>query len=210
MIDFYYQETTYSLKYQIVGSPEGATLSLSSENILAVSGVTTGSVPTINNGYHFVGWFYDEACTRAVPAEWVDDTTYQIAPQSDGVWLASHTYYAKVDPDFTSLTISTVGCADVDDDQVFIFRITGTSDLTVGVDLTVTISGNSSVTIDSLPIGSYLVTEDSLWSYRYTPDDISKTISLSIDSTKNQLTFSHIRSTVKWLDGNSSERYTYD
>lgn len=210
VIDFYYQETTYSLKYQIVGSPEGATLSLSSENILAVSGVTTGSVPTINNGYHFVGWFYDEACTRAVPAEWVDDTTYQIAPQSDGVWLASHTYYAKVDPDFTSLTISTVGCADVDDDQVFIFRITGTSDLTVGVDLTVTISGNSSVTIDSLPIGSYLVTEDSLWSYRYTPDDISKTISLSIDSTKNRLTFSHIRSTVKWLDGNSSERYTYD
>ena len=210
IIDFYYQETIYSIKYQIVGSPEGATLSLSSENILAVSGVPTGSIPQISNGYHFVGWFYDEACTSAVPAEWVDDTTYQITPRNDGVWLASHTYYAQVDPDFASLTINTVGCADVDDGQIFIFRITGTSDLTADVDVTVTVVGNSSVTIDELPVGGYLVTEVSSWSYRYTPDAASKTITLSVISANNRLTFSQVRSSTKWLDDNDNEKYIYN
>ena len=210
VIEFFYQEATYSLKYQIVCIGDGATLSTMSENILAVSGIPSGSTPYISSGYHFVGWYYDEACTHPVPDEWVDSETKHITPSSGGVWLASHTYYAKVDPDFTSLTITTVGCADVDGEQIFIFRVKGTSDISADIDVTVTVTGNSSVTVEQLPVGSYTVTELSEWSYRYTPDAESKDIGLSVVAASNLLTFSHIRTTTKWLDGNSSAENNYN
>ena len=208
VIDFYYQETTYSIKYQIVG--EGAALSLSSENILAVSGEPTGSVPYVNSGYHFVGWYYDETCLAPVPSEWVDEQTHQIQPRNSGVWLSNHTYYAKIDPDFTSLTINTLGCAGVDEDQIFIFTVRGDSDNCAHINLTITIVGNSAVRVDNLPIGSYTVTELTAWSYRYTPDAITKSITLSINQSSNSLTFSHIRTTTQWLDGNDSEKNDFN
>ena len=209
VIEFYYQEITYSLKYQIVGSTDGATLSMTSENILAVNGVPSGSTPYINSGYHFVGWYLDEACTRPVPIEWIDGATNHLTPESDGVWLASHVYYAKVDPDFVSLTVSTIGCADVDDGQIFIFNIVGLAGATRNINLTVTVIGNSSVTINELPIGNYTVTELTDWSYRYTPDAVSKSIGLTVTGA-NSLTFSHIRTNTKWLDSNASNENVYD
>ena len=210
VIEFYYQETIYSLKYRIVGSVDGASLSISSENILAVSGKPSGSVATVKSGYHLVGWYYDEACTRPVPAAWVDTASGKITPKSDGVWLASHTYFARIDPDFTSLKISTLGCSDVDENQVFIFNVKGTSENCSNVSLNVTVVGNSSVNIDHLPVGTYTVTELTDWSYRYTPDGSSRSIQLSIDDAKNVLTFSHIRSKTKWLDGNAVAENDFD
>ena len=210
VIEFYYKESTYSIKYQIVGSPDGATLSLNSENLLAVSGEPTGSLPYISNGYHYVGWYLDEACTHPVPADWVDEDTKLITPKSDGVWLSSHTYYVKIDPDFTSLTISTLGCADVDEGQIFIFNVKGTSENCQDVNLTVTVVGNSSAVVENLPIGSYEVTELEDWSYRYTPDSVSKSITLAISPDSNKLTFSHVRSITKWLDGNSNAQNNYN
>ena len=210
VIIFYYQETTYSLRYRIVGATDGANLSISSENISAVSGQPNGSQPYVSSGYHLVGWYYDEACTKPVPMEWVDDETGKITPQSNGVWLASHTYFAMVNPDFTSLTISTLGCSDVDENQVFIFNVKGVSGNCNSIDLNVTVVGNSSVSVDHLPIGSYTVTEITDWSYRYTPDNTSKGIQLSVDKTKNTLTFSHIRSKTKWIDGSAEAKNKFN
>lgn len=207
VIEFFYQETNYSLKYQIVG--EGATLSLSSENVTAVSGVATGSTPNVESGYHFVGWYYDEGCTRPVPSDWVNEETNRIRPKSDGVWLANHTYYAKVDPDFTSLTITTVGCGDVDAGQIFIFCVKGISDGCNNINITVTVVGNSSVTVDKLPIGTYSVTELSDWSFRYTPDSAVKNVTLQVAQV-NGLTFSHVRTTTKWLDGNDNSQNDFN
>ncbi len=204
IIDFYYQEAIYSLKYEIVGTSEAGTLSMSSENITAVTGQPTGSIPYVSAGYHYVGWYLDAACTCPVPAEWVDSANYQLLPQSDGVWLANQVYYVKIDPDFTSLTINTIGCADVDEGQIFLFRVKGVSEDCANVDLTVTVVGNGSVTIEQLRVGSYTVTELKEWSYRYTPDSASKDIELSVNVTDNRLTFSHIRSVTKWLDGNDN------
>lgn len=210
VVSFYYQETIYSIKYQIVGSPEGATLSLTSENILAVSGSPTGSLPYITGGYHYVGWYLDEACSRPVPAEWIDEETKQITPVSDGVWLSNRTYYIKIDPDFTSLTINTLGCADVDEGQIFIFNVKGVTENCADINLTVTVVGNSSVVIEKLPVGTYSVTELEKWSYRYTPDSVERNISLAISPDTNIVTFSHVRSVTKWLDGNSNEKNNYN
>lgn len=210
VIEFYYKESTYSIKYTIVGSPDGGNLSLMSENIDAVSGIPTGSMPILNYGYHFVGWFFDENATYPVPAEWVNPVNNEIIPQNDGVWLENHVFYAKIDPDFTSLKISTVGCSDVDAGQVFIFKVQGTDALTSSVNLTVTVVGNGSITISSLPIGNYTVTELTDWSYRYTPDSVSKDISLSVLASNNSLVFSQIRTSTHWLDGNAGAVNNYN
>lgn len=210
VIVFYYQEAVYTLKYQIVGSPDGATLSMTSENINAVSGNPNGSMPYIDSNHHFSGWYLDEACTRPVPAEWVDEESMKITPQSDGVWLANHTYFVKIEPNHTSMTISTLGCADVDDGQIFIFSVKGLSDNCLDVNLMITIIGNSTAVIEQLPLGSYSVTELTEWSYRYTPDSVTKDITLAINESNNKLTFSHVRTNTHWLDGNAGAKNNFD
>ena len=210
VIVFYYQEAVYTLKYQIVGSPDGATLSMTSENINAVSGNPNGSMPYIDSNHHFSGWYLDEACTRPVPAEWVDEESMKITPHSDGVWLANHTYFVKIEPNHTSMTISTLGCADVDDGQIFIFSIKGLSDNCLDVNLMITIIGNSTAVIEQLPLGSYSVTELTEWSYRYTPDSVTKDITLAINESNNKLTFSHVRTNTHWLDGNAGAKNNFD
>ena len=204
VIEFYYQETIYSLKYQIIGYDGCGSLSMSSENILAVSGEAGGSTPTINSGYHFAGWYLDAACTKPVDASWVDGETYHITPKNDGVWLSNATYYAKIDPDFTTLTITTRGTSSADAGQVFMFRIKGNADKAAAIDITVSVAGDNMITISDLPIGSYTVTELTEWSFRYTPDSVSKSIELSVDATKNALTFDHTRDMTSWLDGNGN------
>jgi hypothetical protein len=205
VIEFFYEESTYSIKYQKVGTPDGATLTMSSELINAVSGDPTGSRPIMLRGYHYEGWFLDSACTIPVPEEWVaDDMT--LTPVRDGVWLSDKTYYVKIAPDYTSLTVKTLGVADVDKGEIFIFRIQGISAECSAVDLRVTVVGNSSVTVTNLPIGEYSVTEISSWSFRYTPDSENKVISISyVDESKNVVTFSHVRTNTKWLDGNDNK-----
>jgi len=210
VIEFYYEESVYSLKYQTVGSPDGARLSIESENVKAVTGTPVGSQPLMNSGYHFVGWYFDEACTRPVPEEWVNPDNHRISPVSDGVWLASHTYFARIEPDFTSMTVGVIGCADVDAGQTFFFRIQGVSDNCLGVDITVTVVGNSSVTVNTLAVGEYRVTELTAWSYRYTPDSAEKLLTLGVIPSANEVTFSHARSVTKWLDGNASADNVYD
>lgn len=203
VINFYYQEAVYSIKYQIVG-PEGAgQLSMTSENVMAVTGNPGGSYPIVSSGYSFHGWYFDEACSHPVNSSWVDPETNRITPVRDGIWSQNHTYYAKIDPDFTTLTISTLGAFDIDESQVFIFRIKGTSEATLGTELTVMVIGNSSVTVANLRVGDYEVTELVDWSPRYLPDSEAKGISLSANASKNNLLFSHIREESKWMDGNN-------
>lgn len=202
VINFYYQETVYSLKYQIVGLDGCGALTIQSENITAVTGQPNGSVPTAATGYHFVGWYLDADCTQAVDAAWVDDN-FRLVPQTDSIWLGNRTYYAKFDPDFTSLTIHTLGAQDVDENQAFIFCVQGTSEDTQDVDITVSVMGNGSVTISNLRIGMYVITQVLDWSYRYSPDSESKEVTLSVNVEKNTVTFTQTRTQNQWLDDNS-------
>ncbi|MBO5355233.1 MAG: InlB B-repeat-containing protein [Clostridia bacterium] len=207
VIDFYYKESTYALKYTIVGAAEGGNLTQTSENVFAVSTKkANGSAPILYKGYKFVGWFLDEACSKPVPAEWVDVDGKLTPDQDNGgeLWLSNRTFYAKIEPNVTSMTISTYGASNIDAGQVFIYRIQGTSESVNHIDFTVTVTGNSTVTISDLAVGNYRITELTDWSYRYSVVNAEKDISLSVDPAKNTVSFSHVRSFTQWLDSNHS------
>lgn len=100
---------------------------------------------------------------------------------------------------FTDLTITKTGAqTSLDENQSFIFDVVGPN----GFKITVTINGNGSVTIKDVPFGEYTVTENTDWSWRYTPTDNSKTITLVADG-ENVVAFNNNRSWIYWLSGDS-------
>ena len=115
-------------------------------------------------------------------------------------------------PAYTSLTIIKNGADDLDRNQTFLFRVTGE-----GVDVTVTVHGNSSVTIDGLTIGKqYTVTEITDWSWRYgeqvftttlnnyeAPATGGITVTLSANKEENSVTCTNTRTVPYWLDGDN-------
>ena len=87
-----------------------------------------------------------------------------------------------------------------------------------GVDVTVTVHGNSAVTIDGLTIGkAYTVTELTEWSWRYgqqkftaatglsctAPETGGITVTLTADENTNSVTCANTRTVPYWLDGDS-------
>lgn len=117
-------------------------------------------------------------------------------------------------PASTSLTIYKEGADTRDWNQTFLFRVTGED----GVDVTVTVHGNSAVTIDGLTIGkAYTVTELTEWSWRYgqqkftaatglsctAPETGGITVTLTADENTNSVTCANTRTVPYWLDGDS-------
>lgn len=109
------------------------------------------------------------------------------------------------DPTLTTLTITKSG-ADVskDPNQSFIFYVKGADENTKDIDITVVINGNGSKTIQSLPVGTYTVTEDIQWSWRYRAQSSNPaTIEAKGGDVKNEIIFTNDRTADKWLDGNA-------
>ena len=101
--------------------------------------------------------------------------------------------------DTTDLTITKSGWQSIDENQTFIFDVTGPN----GFEITVTINGNGSVTIKDLPIGTYYVTEQTEWSWRYTPVGGTEEITLKADPTQNVVSFVNTRNIIYWLSGDN-------
>lgn len=203
VIDFYYEETTVGLKYQIVGPDDCGSLTMESENLPAISGQPNGSQPLVKSGFVFLGWYKDAACTEPVDPTWVD-AQQKLTPQMTGtVWTAT-TYYAKFAALETDLILTTKSTAAIDGDQVFIFRIQGEAGTeTEAVDLTVTVVGDDSVTITKLPTGSYTVTELTDWSWRYENSAAKRKVNLTYNNGSNEIIYDNSRENGKWLDGNT-------
>ena len=100
------------------------------------------------------------------------------------------------------LEIRKTGCEAIDENQAFVFHIVGAD---TGVDLYVTVHGNGSVLVRQLPVGAYTVTEDSGWSWRYTPENETQQVTSTSASTT--VTFRNQRGTEannwKWLNGSN-------
>ena len=137
-------------------------------------------------------------------SSWVNSETRRIVPQKDGnVWNGA-TYYAKFAALETDLTITTQSTSSSDANQVFLFRIQGkTGTKTEGIDLTVTVVGNNSVTVTKLPTGDYTVTELTDWSWRYENSTARRDLTLEYNNGTNQLIFDNRRENGMWLDGNA-------
>lgn len=201
---FYYVEQTVEIKYAVVGPTGCGTLDNYQESQLKViTGEVKGSTPTANPGFKFVGWFMDEPCdihVESVITGAVDATTNKMTPQKrPGANLHfAATYYAKFEPDVADLTITKTGAEDIDENQSFIFTVTGPNNFSAKV----VVQGNGSVTIKGLKIGTYTVTEDTDWSWRYTPKNKTQNITLQ-PAGKNEVTFINSRSKGKWLGGDA-------
>lgn len=201
---FYYTEQVVDIKYQVVGPDNCGTLDNYQESQLKVTtGTVKGAVPTAAEGFKFVGWYTDEACTQPVIATWVMNN--KITPEktkdlgNDVKGYEAATYYAKFEADVADLTITKQGYEEIDGMQSFIFTVTGPE----GFSKKIVIQGNGTVVLTGLKIGDYTVTEDTSWSWRYTPDGgAARTITLQAGKT-NSVTYVNDRTNNKWLDGNA-------
>lgn len=107
------------------------------------------------------------------------------------------------------LTINKEGCnVDSDKNQSFVFNVTGPNDYSTQV----VIPENGSVTIKGLPAGTYTITEDTSWSWRYEPED-GAAQTVTADAVKDgaaTVTFKNTREEEKWLDGNAYARNLFN
>lgn len=197
---FYYQEQTVDIKYQVVGPTGSGALDNSLDsNVKVLTGSVNGSTPTPNAGYKFVGWFEDEACTQQVKSSWVGAdnklTPLKSVKYGDKDGYGAKTYYAKFERDVFDLTITKTG-KNIDQNQTFVFRVQGE-----GVDMQVVITGANEQVIKNLPVGNYTITEDTSWSWKYTPVD-GATQELKSDSIHDgaaTVTFENENNGTNWL-----------
>ena len=219
VITFYYKEKEATINYIPVG-PEGlntdgtpkpteaGSVTPEFETVKILSGTAGGSTAAASSTtYRFVGWYDNAACEgnplstdeRYMPTR-PDSTLGDDGITTGGKWPeAGVTYYAKFVHATGDLKITKQGCETIDENQSFVFKVTG--DGIVG-ELEVVIHGNSFVIIKDLPAGSYTVTENTAWSWRYTPDGNGKTANVTGGATET-VTFTNSRDKVKWLDGNT-------
>ena len=107
-------------------------------------------------------------------------------------------YYAKFELDVFDLTIQKEGCAEIDENQSFLFRITGPN----GFSMEVTVQGNGSKTIKGLQMGEYTVTEVESWSWRYKCQHNGQIVKPEdVVNGKAEVTFTNKRDFVFWLNG---------
>lgn len=181
--------------------------------------------PVKHIGYDLVGWYiYQDADQNANWNNTLTDTRYEPATTGDQpVYLelktrngvleleAGNTNFgditliAKFEPAYTDLKISKTGWQTIDENQTFIFKVTGTPYIEEldPIEMTVTVQGNGFVLIKKLPVGNYEVTEITDWSWRYTPDSKIKEAVLADSSVTGEVEFTNTRSKRFWLSGES-------
>ena len=227
-------ETEVEIKYQIVGPENSGTLDTASETLLLpVSGTETGSAdenqsggdaelylagvgdtaagstPAAAEGFIFVGWYSDEACTQPVETSWVSNnklvpgkTKNYGTAESPVMGYEAATYYAKFAADAADLTITRQG-QNIDEGQSFIFDVAGPD----GYNKRVAISGSGSVTIKGLKTGTYTVTEVTAWSWRHTACGVqSVTLQPAQTGTAD---FTNAISNGEWLSGAYYSKITF-
>ncbi len=167
---------------------EGGSVTPETETLIRTTGEARGSTATPNPSYKFVGWYDNRACTGNPVS-----TDAKFVPQQVNGVYEEATYYAKFELDVFDLTITKAG-ENIDQNQIFVFHVVSDDHKT---DMEVTVQGTSSVKIKGLPLGTtYTVTEDTGWTWQYTPDSASKTIKPNGDST---VTFTNTYSKPNWL-----------
>lgn len=104
----------------------------------------------------------------------------------------------------TTLTLEKQGWQEIDKNQTFLFHVKGSpkDPNTKDVDLTVTIHRNGKTTVTDLPVGDYIITEESGWSWRYTPQNGGeRKVTVGVGGLTVQ--YQNNRTETQWLDGDN-------
>ena len=100
-----------------------------------------------------------------------------------------------------TLTITKRGCnITMDENQSFIFDVTGGA---IAQNMKVTVQGNGTATIVGLPVGTYFVTEDSNWSWRYKADGPGEVTLDAANHTGTVIITNERTDPDYWLSGDS-------
>lgn len=177
--------------------------------ISAVSGTMLGSEPVLDYSYDpaaaaFTADTPVNVKTYIGEREVTEYATYEHSTCTfDGcTWDETNGYEFIVHIKSCMLTVIKKGCADIDENQTFLFDVEGN-----GIKLTVAVHGNSSVTVTDLPVGTYTVTEKTDWSWRYIPEKAEQQVQAVAGN--NVVTFANERKNTKWLDGGCYKNNIY-
>ena len=205
-IIFYFNQKRVEIRYYAVWKeklPEGKSaghVSIASEIVGSTD--STGADAYAEEGFRFVGWYKDDACTDAVDTSWVNDTKLSPEPIEDEDWI--NEYYALFAPAKENLTITNNG-ENLNGDT-FLFQVTGTDVLGNAVDMIVSIQGQGSVTIRELYCGTYTVTPLTSWSWAYStePEDGSVTLTTRDETETYKVEFGSAPVEKDWLHSESA------
>ena len=210
VITFYYTENQATYTYTVVGPAGCGTVSKNSETVNVLSGNAQGSTATANEGYRFVGWYDNADCTGTPVSNVASYTPQKTTDDDDHTYYTGGHYYAKFIYDTADLQITKSGVNEtLDPNTEFLFRVQGDPGdaHTRDIDITVTVTGNGLVVVNDLPVGKYTVTEITDWSWRYTPDQEVRNVTVVSEASiiDNIVTFANSRNADnKWLDYNVS------
>lgn len=85
----------------------------------------------------------------------------------------------------------------IDEDQTFVFHVKGKNN---NVDMQVVITGANKQVIKNLPVGEYTITEDTSWSWKYTPTSKDQFVTTSdINNGTATVTFENENKGTNWL-----------
>ena len=85
----------------------------------------------------------------------------------------------------------------IDQNQTFVFHVKGNND---DVDMQVVITGANKQVIKNLPVGEYTITEDTSWSWKYTPTSKDQFVTTSdINNGTATVTFENENKGTNWL-----------
>ncbi len=202
-----WEEKQTVIQYTIVGPDDCGVLTPPYEMLNVVTGNATGTIVTANTGFKIVGWYMDAACTIPAPPDFSTysgngtyntQSIFKPTKAVGSVWYST-IYYVKIAYAVADLTIYTSG---LDSNYSYIFTIIGTpSDTSISpINMEIAINGNSSKTIKGLPVGTYTVTAQNGWSWRYIVS--SQQCTVIVDGGEHAVIF-NATTTVKnkWLDG---------
>ena len=109
-------------------------------------------------------------------------------------------------------TVSNLSAVPRGDSQSFIFRISGgNANQKVNMDVVIDLAdiraggGTASVTIENVPLGTYTITEDTSWSWRYTcTSGATESVMLNADILTGTAAFTNRYDTNTWLTDSDS------
>ena len=105
-----------------------------------------------------------------------------------------------------ALTITKSGWDSIDENQAFLFNVVGSGNsYAEKTNVTVTVYSDGTATVKGLPVGSYTVTEENDWSWRYALSSITGNgmVSLTADHPNANVQAVNNRIKTQWLNGDN-------